>query len=114
MHRTTLSALCVSITPSIFQLPGSVLLPSGISGINQQGLLLPAKTVKPPARPKFTRIRRKKRTVSILFFPTIMTRRPVIMESGPSSVSMLLLYRSRKMRFGRLARLVTLLMRLFW
>ena len=53
-------------------------------------------------------------TFSILFFPTMTTLRALMADSGPSSVSMRLLYRSRNIRFGKLAKLVILLMRLFW
>lgn len=42
------------------------------------------------------------------------TRKELMVDSGPSKVSMRLLYRSRKIRFGRFAKLVILLMRLFW
>lgn len=53
-------------------------------------------------------------TFWILFFPAMTTLSELMADRGPSRVSMRLLYRSRNMRQGRFARLLILLIRLFW
>lgn len=53
-------------------------------------------------------------TAAILFLPAMSTRRPRTQPRGPSREAILLLYRSRKMRFGRFSRFEIARIELFW